>query len=104
MTEIRRVISEIKGKCERMNQEIQRVQEDTNVRIEAVQINQGNITRVQAEMGERLEGIDTNINQIKGQTTTHEEKLEGFRLHLQEEINSWSDRKCLSSHTSCNEH
>ena len=49
-------------------QEIQRVQGDTNVRIEAVQINQGNITRVQAEMGERLEGIDTNINQIKGQT------------------------------------
>ena len=46
-------MSETEGKCERINQEIQRVQEDTNVRIEAVQINQGNITKVQAEMGER---------------------------------------------------
>ena len=68
VTEIKRVESETKEKCERMNQEILSVREETNGRIENIRTNQ-------AVMGERLEGMSTSLNRVQDQTTAHRDEI-----------------------------
>ena len=82
-----------KEKCEQTKQETHQIREE----------NKEEIPRVCTDIGERMEGVYKNMNNIDNQVSNNKEKIVEIcrrELQLQEEVGSWRDRPCHSTHTS----
>ena len=88
MTVVRQEISEVNGRLENANQEVQQVKTDfvtrmtkfeevSHTQIEAIRTTTAEgLQQVRTDLGEKCRGIDTAVNEVRGQGQHNREKIE----------------------------